>query len=57
MNNLAQIFPTEQGRHQLGVLGWMRPLEVTPILKVIASDIGVHQATTKFLEVSDQSET
>ena len=43
--------------HQLGVLGWMRPLEVTPILKVIASDTGVHQATTRFLEVSDQSET
>ena len=43
MTNLAQIFPTEQGRHQLGVLGWMRPLEVTPISKLIASDTEVHQ--------------
>jgi hypothetical protein len=53
----VQIFPTEQGRHQLGVLGWMRPLEVTPISKLIASDTGAHQTTIKFLEISDQSET
>ena len=49
--------PTEQDRHQLGILGWMRPLEVTPISNLIASETGVHQTTIKFLEISDQSET